>query len=184
MSLSAVLVVLSGHTNTIISLSFSRAALVSAAMDRTIRIWNPSIGALIHTISVPYILRSVSVARSSPLIVAHFGDSVIRTYNAETGEQVDDIESSFGSSIAATNDGKLLITGSEGGMLRHWVVDDLGLTEQSAFSAIKVSCAACTIVILISYEWISSKIWTSWPSRQMATGLLRPPNGVPYSSGA
>lgn len=152
MSLSVVFVVLAGHTGPVISLSFSGALLVSGSMDQTIRVWSPSIGALIHTISVPDTLRSVSVARSSPVIVACFGDSAIRTYNAETGKQVDDIESGFATRATMTNDGSVVITGSDGGMLRRWVVGDLRLTEHSAFSTIKVSCTRPTIVVLLCLD--------------------------------
>ena len=136
-----------GHTATVASVAISpynvdengrgSAAryIVSGSSDKTIRIWNmetgqqvgkPLIGhtAVVYSVAIsPYKVDENGGGSAARYIVSGSGDSTIRIWNMETGQQVGEPltgHTAYVFSVAISPDGRYLVSGSADNQIRAW----------------------------------------------------------------
>ncbi|BBM86722.1 serine/threonine-protein kinase [Candidatus Uabimicrobium amorphum] len=122
--------VLKGHTNLIYGLSYNRkrGILASAAIDRTIRIWNPKTGKEIKTLFIDKMASDIDFSPSGKNIA--FGcygyDNSIKVYDVDLGKKIHTFEGHQEEvhSVRYSEDGKMLASCSGDHTLRLWRVSD------------------------------------------------------------
>jgi WD40 repeat protein/serine/threonine protein kinase len=109
------------------SLAFSPDGkrLISASMDKTIKIWDVSRGEVIHNCNGHEdSIWSAAVSPDGKYIVSGSGDGTVRIWNIDTGEQVRKLSGHNGSvfSVAFSPDSKRIISGGADKTIRVWDV--------------------------------------------------------------
>lgn len=138
MSTGVLVRTLEGHTREVCSLDYSQDGqfIVSGSTDKTIRLWDMDLGHCHRTMPITDFsgeesdVMSLSVAFSPDdryVIVGSF-DSQIRIWDVSTGEVVKKLHGheEIVHSVAATLDGKSVISGGLDKLLIHW---DIGSTS-------------------------------------------------------
>ena len=77
---------LRGHASdvTLIAFSSDGALLLSASLDKTIKVWNLATGSCLHTIECPTAITSMAITADGCHVVVGFMDRVIRVWPART----------------------------------------------------------------------------------------------------
>jgi WD40 repeat protein len=115
--------VLAGHSGRILDVTFSHDGmrLVSASLDRTVRIWDTISGTTITTIED--FNQHVALSNNGNFVVCGRADGTVQVWNADSGEtagipltgHIADI-----SSVAFSPEDRLVISGSSDGNVRVW----------------------------------------------------------------
>jgi len=121
--------VLSGHTDSVYSLSFSTdgTSLVSGSNDRTVRLWDLQTGGVVktfygHTRSV----STVSISPDCTMIASGSADKTIRLWDTRIGEcccVIDGHNATVNSISFSPTNSQLLISASQDNTVRWWSVD-------------------------------------------------------------
>ncbi|EDR04490.1 uncharacterized protein LACBIDRAFT_391733 [Laccaria bicolor S238N-H82] len=122
--------VLSGHTNSTTSVTFSPDGrrVVSGSDDETIRIWDAETGKLVgepfqgHT----YYITSVAFSPDGRRVLSGSCDKTIRVWDAETGKPVGESlqgHTDMITSVAFSPDGRHVVSGSCDKTIRIWDLD-------------------------------------------------------------
>jgi WD40 repeat protein len=116
---------LRGHRGAIDALVFtpSGETLLSAARDRTVRVWNARSGEIRRVMEgLPGFISAVAVDPGGNLAVAGFVDGAVRIWDLRTGELLDTLAGHTDAvrSLAFTPDGRHLITASTGETVNVW----------------------------------------------------------------
>jgi WD40 repeat protein len=116
---------LEGHTNAVISMSFSPdgKTLASGSADKTIKLWNLKIGQEIGTLKghTDYV-NSVSFSPDSKTLASGSGDSTIKLWNLETEEEIRTLNGHTNAvnSVSFSPDGKTLASASYDKTIKLW----------------------------------------------------------------
>jgi WD40 repeat protein/serine/threonine protein kinase len=155
-----------GHTSFVASVAFSSdgASIVSAAHDRTVRIWNASTGELLrslvgHTDAV----RCAVFSPSSAIVASGSWDGTVRLWDAATGIEQHVLVGHVGrvESVAFSPDGKTLASAGRDGMIRMWdVVSGECLSKLGGAGTFSCSVAfSADGLQLVSTHSRFAKIW-------------------------
>lgn len=115
-----------GHTHYVLDVGWRADGKVLASADDTIKIWNPTTGEQVRTITGhgKPVTRLTFVGASGNILTCS-GDATARLWNVDTGGAV----RSFGgggaylNAVAASPDGKIIVTGGENGVVRVYDKD-------------------------------------------------------------
>ncbi|EED17202.1 wd40 protein, putative [Talaromyces stipitatus ATCC 10500] len=114
-----------GHTDYIQSVAFSPDGqlLASGSWDKTIKLWDPAIGSLKHTL-VGHLstVQSVTFSPDSQLLASGFNDKTIKLWDPATGALIYTLvgHSASVQSITFSADGQVLASGSEDQTIKLW----------------------------------------------------------------
>lgn len=112
--------VFEGHSNSVTSLTFSSDLLVSASLDSTLKVWDPSSGKLLQTIDEEtHDLKGIHISPGSARLFTHFGDLSIRLWDHHSSIRISDASTQFRKSICYLSD-KEIISGTCDNQLCIW----------------------------------------------------------------
>jgi DNA-binding beta-propeller fold protein YncE len=97
--------------------------VVSAAADRTVRVWDLNTGKVLSSTTQPRIIRHLAVSPDGRLLaLSSQGDPVVQVMDVETGKVIHRLpgHAKEGSVAAFTPDGKRLVTTDMDGVLHLW----------------------------------------------------------------
>lgn len=121
---------LSNHTRPVLGLAvkpsrnqderLSPPVVASISLDRTVRLWQPTLGRLMRFVRLPSPPLSVAWSRDGATIVTTCRDGHVRVIDPSTVEVLEDLPALDGvaHSLAIASDGTILV-GGENGQLRH-----------------------------------------------------------------
>ncbi|PAX59770.1 WD40 repeat domain-containing protein [Brunnivagina elsteri] len=105
---------LSGHTEPVraIAISANGQILASGSDDKTVKLWNPGTGKLLHTLTGHgNNIKSVLVTPDGNTILSSSFDNTVKLWNSQTGKEIRTITEKSGvRAILLTPDGQTLIT--------------------------------------------------------------------------
>jgi WD40 repeat protein len=146
---------LTGHAAQILGLGFSDTnTLVSISLDQTVKIWDAESGKLLHTADLPLgkqIRFAIAPGPKSLAADSSFGKA--RLWNYQTGEVLKTFEpnDSWVSALAFTPDGKLLVIGTDKGVVRVMDVATWTVTRAIDLDSPVHSLAASAEHIVVGY---------------------------------
>ena len=199
---------LGGHTNRILSISFSRdgSTLVSAAEDNTVKLWDVAAGTNIATSDLEGGLgeiwtgSSVSFSPGGSSLAAGAQDGTIRLWEAETGRNTAVLSGHDYTvfSLAFSPDGGTLASGSDDQTLRLWDVatgaETRTLSERSRAHSLSFSPDGTMLAAgLAAYEVNPVELWdletrtriaSLLGHRSSVTALAFSPDGSICASGS
>ncbi len=147
---------LTGHAAQILGLCFSDTnTLVSISLDQTAKIWDVESGKLLHTTELNFgkqIRFAIAPGHQSLAADSSFGKA--RLWNYQTGELLKTFEpnDSWVSALAFTPDGKLLVIGTDNGVVRVLDVATWTVTRSIDLDSPVRSLAASAEHILVGYN--------------------------------
>ncbi|MBD2682930.1 MULTISPECIES: WD40 repeat domain-containing protein [Nostoc] len=107
---------LSGHTEPVraLNLSPSGQVLASGSDDKTIKLWNPTTGALLRTLTGHRErIKSIVITPDDQTLISTSFDNTIKFWNTQTGKEIRTIAEKTGvRAMLLTPDGQTLISGS------------------------------------------------------------------------
>ncbi|KAL9480960.1 hypothetical protein ACSS6W_005746 [Trichoderma asperelloides] len=114
-----------GHDKAVYSVAFSHDSklLVSGSHDKTVKLWDSTTGACIHTFrghgSTVY---SVALSHDSKLVASVSSDDTVKLWNSATGELVHTLRGhgSTVHSVAFSHDSKFVASGSSDATVKLW----------------------------------------------------------------
>ncbi len=119
---------LTGHTDWVVSVAFSPDGntLASASFDGTVKLWRPSDGSLITTITAPGQQRCVAFSPDGSLLAAASGDNRIRLYRTSDWSLVHELIGHLDDVFTCifSPDGNTLASGGYDDTARLWNVAD------------------------------------------------------------
>jgi len=146
---------LTGHAEPIVGLYFTDTnTLVSVSRDQTAKIWDTESGKLLHTTALPAGVQSrVAIAPRHQSLAADLSAGKARLWNYQIGELLNTFEpnDSWASVLAFTPDGKLLVIGTEKGVLRVMDVATWRVTKTIDLDSPNHALAASAEHILVGY---------------------------------
>ena len=146
---------LTGHAAQILGLCFSDTnTLVSVSLDQTVKTWDVESGKLLHSADLPLgkqIKFAIAPRHQSIAADSSFGKA--RLWNYQTGEVLKTFEpnDSWVSALAFTPDGKLLVIGTDKGVVRVMDVATWKVTRTIDLDSPVRSLAASAEHILLGY---------------------------------
>ena len=146
---------LAGHAGQILGLGFSETnTLVSISLDQTVKIWDVESGKLLHSSDLPLgkqVRLAIAPGQQSLAADSSFGKA--RLWNYQTGEVLKTFEpnDSWVSALAFTPDGKLLVIGTDKGVVRVMDVATWTVTRSIDLDSPVHSLAANAQHILLGY---------------------------------
>ena len=119
---------LTGHTDWVVSVAFSPDGnfLASASFDGTVKIWRPSDGSLVTTITATGQQRCVAFSPDGSLLAAASGDNRVRLYRTSDWTLVNTLEGHTSDVFTCTfsPDGNTLASGGYDKTVKLWNVAD------------------------------------------------------------
>lgn len=113
-----------GHRDWVLDAAFSRdgAHLVTASMDKTVRVWDTSTARLLRTITGPAGFVSAAFSPDGEVIVTAGFDGTARTWDVATGEELRVLRGHAGrvNDAAFSPDGGRIVTGAADGTTGVW----------------------------------------------------------------
>jgi len=121
----AILMTFIGHTSSVESVNFSPDGkkIVSASVDRTIKLWNAETGEEIKTLKGhKNLILSVNFSPDGKKIVSGSADRTIKLWNAETGEGLKTLtgHTDWVNSVTFSPDGKTIVSASSDKTIKLW----------------------------------------------------------------
>lgn len=152
-------IILKGHTQDIISTSFSRDEnrLVSSSKDNTIRVWNISTGENIRIIDCfRDKVCDVSFSPDAKLIASAHVDNIIRIWDVRGDNSSLELIGHTGliDCVQFTSNGKYIVSASHDNTIRFW----------------DINSGKCTKIIEDQYQFRSSKVTVSADGKYIAYG--------------
>jgi WD40 repeat protein len=144
-----------GHAAQILGLCFSDTnTLVSVSLDQSVKIWDVESGKLLHSADLPLgkqIKFAIAPGHQSLAADSSFGKA--RLWNYQMGEVLKTFEpnDSWVSALAFTPDGKLLVIGTDKGVVRVMNVATWTVTRTIDLDSPVRSLAASAEHILVGY---------------------------------
>jgi WD40 repeat protein len=186
---------LTGHAAQILGLGFSDTnTLVSISLDQTVKIWDVEAGKLLHSSKLPLgkqVRFAIATGHQSLAADSSFGKA--RLWNYQTGEVLKTFEpnDSWVSALAFTPDGKLLVIGTDKGVVRIMDVATWTVTRAIDLDSPVHSLAASAEHILVGYgdgtvAMLNFGKQSSVPEVRKQTGTINAvafsPNGEQFAS--
>jgi WD40 repeat protein len=121
----SVIKTLAGHTDIIwtVALSANGQTLASGSEDRTIKVWNPQTGQLMHTFSGHAgAVRAIALSLDGNLLVSAGSDRTIKMWNLKTDKLIRTLEGHQDTiwSVAISSDRRYLATASADRTIKIW----------------------------------------------------------------
>jgi WD40 repeat protein len=146
---------LTGHAAQILGLCFSDTnTLVSISLDQTAKVWDVESGKLLHTAELALGKQvRFAIAPGHPSLAADSSFGKARLWNYQTGELLKTFEpnDSWVSALAFTPDGKLLVIGTDKGVVRVMDVAEWKVMRTIDLDSPVRSLAAGANRILVGY---------------------------------
>jgi WD40 repeat protein len=178
---------LAGHAAQILGLGFSDSnTLVSISLDQTVKIWDVDSGKLLHSAELALgkqVRFAIAPGHQSLAADSSFGK--VRLWNYQSGEVLKTFEpnDSWASALAFTPDGKLLVIGTEKGVVRVMDVATRTITRTIDLDSPVHSLVASAEHILMGYgdgtvAMLNFGEQSSVPELRKQSGAI---NGVAFS---
>jgi hypothetical protein len=129
---------LTGHSNLVMSCSFAPdgATILSGSFDRTMKLWSTTTGQHLRTFAGhSACVRSCSFSPSGHAIYSASDDGTLMMWTTATGQldgiidKDSNVPHSWPHSICASSDGKHIVSGDSGGLVKTWRVGQGGLVK-------------------------------------------------------
>lgn len=116
---------LKGHSDSVWAIAMSPLGdtLVSGSFDKTIKIWNPQTGKLLHTLSGHLdAVRAIAISRDGLLLASGSSDKTIKIWNLQTGKLLRTLSGHRSAiwSVSISPDGQTLVSGAYDGAIKIW----------------------------------------------------------------
>ena len=146
---------LNGHTDIVLSVTFSSddTCIVSGSCDKSVRIWDASMGALLTTLNGHTdAVNSVTFSSDGTRIVSGSWDNSVRVWDASMGALLHVIQEqtqAFINSVASSSDGTRVVSCPE--------------DESALVSDLSMGCPPVWDYTIHGQHWISSpEYWIIW----------------------
>lgn len=115
---------ITGHENGVYSVAFSPdgTALLSASVDKTIRIWDVADGKQLLRLDDPQIVIDANFTRDGRFVVSGGNDQIVKVWSLETSSTVQTLEPHPGEvrCVVVSPDGHSLVSVGTKATARYW----------------------------------------------------------------